>query len=566
MLIYKKKFNWFFITALFIISYNTIIISYDSAQARTCQNPCSSKSKDTIRTVAKPLLGHVKSNFVDADGRVVILHGLNIMKQLDPWYLQEFYCSNGKGGTLGDDWVQFWVENGFNVARFGIAWAGVEPSPGVYDDSYIETILEQTRLFSKSQIFIILDFHQDQWSPSFGGNMFPEWAANNINPATGQPVTNVCVATPDSPDCIYPGGYLNNPGLQQVYDNFWNNIPSAIVSDTVGVQTRFQNMIAHVATFFKDEPYLMMYGANNELFVNKPYFACLPKPVSLNLACNSLACGSTFDLGLFADFTQATTQAIRAVDTTHMIMYELNLLEVADYLPIFPPSPDSNTVIGHEAYNINPDSTFTQTYQFDAYKVFCDTLNEGLFVTEFGADSNTDLGFTASALDFRKASWAYWMFLHQEYPPSSTDTTSCPVASYMTNSFEVVLDGTLPLTPDNIRQNIVNAITRPYPRVIAGTPLSYGYSGANANNQNGTFTFTYSKQNITGCGSVSPQLLTEIFIPKRNYPNGYEVKVVGAHIVSNKNNILLLRRQCDAPKVTVVITPIMITIRDFSII
>lgn len=131
----------------------------------------------------------------------------------------------------------------------------------------------------------------------------------------------------------------------------------------------------------------------------------------------------------------------------------------------------------------------------------------------------------------------------------------CPVTPYTTPYYSPVINSTLPLTPDNIRQNIANAITEPYPRVIAGTPLAYSYTGADANNQNGTFTFSYSKMSVTGCGSISSKLNTEVSIPSRSYPNGYSVAVTGADIVSNKDGLLILARHKDAAVVEVVVTP-----------
>ena len=363
------------------------------------------------RTIAKPLLGHVKSTFVDAYGRVVILHGMNIMNKIDPWYLEEFYCSNDRGGILGDDWVQFWAANGLNVARVGIAWAGVEPVPGIYNDAYIEKIRQLVRLFAKYGIFTILDFHQDQWAPSYGGNMFPEWAANNYDPLTGLPVPNVCVTQGlDSPDCEFPDGYFNNPGLQQIYDNFWYNIPSFIVSDTVGVQTRFHAMISHAVTFFKDEPYLMMYQPANELLMDKQYVNCVLTDHDPNTPCFSLDCGADFAFGVFADYIQTTTATIRMQDKKHMILYGLNGLEVGTYLPIITPSMDQNLAIGQVAYGLNPND-FPSLYQFEIFQPLCNQVNKGLFVEEVGANLNTDLSYAFGILDQNMASWTYWVFL-----------------------------------------------------------------------------------------------------------------------------------------------------------
>ncbi len=138
-------------------------------------------------TTLLPPIGHVSNTFVDLTGRTVILHGANIMNKNPPFYFQSFYQSDGNGSTIGEDWAKFYAANGFNVARVGISWAGVEPSPGVYNDAYILNIRDMVRMFAKYGVYCILDFHQDAWTGApisgltpntFGGDGFPAWTAN----------------------------------------------------------------------------------------------------------------------------------------------------------------------------------------------------------------------------------------------------------------------------------------------------------------------------------------------------------------------------------------------------
>src|SRR4051812_5166970 len=83
-------------------------------------------------------LGHAGRWITDAGGRVVILHGLNMVYKKAP------YTPSTTG--FGADDAAFLHENGFNTVRLGLIYAGVEPSPGSYDDAYINDLAstEQT--------------------------------------------------------------------------------------------------------------------------------------------------------------------------------------------------------------------------------------------------------------------------------------------------------------------------------------------------------------------------------------------------------------------------------------
>src|SRR3954466_7971875 len=64
---------------------------------------------------------------VDADGRVFVGHGFNVVKKVAPFVRGEF----------GEADARMLADEGFTVARIGFIWAGAEPQPGVYDDAYI---------------------------------------------------------------------------------------------------------------------------------------------------------------------------------------------------------------------------------------------------------------------------------------------------------------------------------------------------------------------------------------------------------------------------------------------
>ena len=75
--------------------------------------------------------------FVDAQGRHVILHGINLVNK------------NKNEGYFFDEGPALFAkmrEWGFNVIRLGVIWDGLEPEPGVYDEVYLKRLDQQLSL------------------------------------------------------------------------------------------------------------------------------------------------------------------------------------------------------------------------------------------------------------------------------------------------------------------------------------------------------------------------------------------------------------------------------------
>ena len=69
---------------------------------------------------------------VDGSGRVLVLHGLNMVYKRAP------YAPDHVG--FGRDDARFLARQGFTTVRLGLIWKAVEPQPGVYDDAYLARI------------------------------------------------------------------------------------------------------------------------------------------------------------------------------------------------------------------------------------------------------------------------------------------------------------------------------------------------------------------------------------------------------------------------------------------
>jgi endoglycosylceramidase len=94
----------------------------------------------------------------------------------------------------------------------------------------------------------------------------------------------------------------------------------------------------------------------------------------------------------------------------------------------------------------------------------------------------------------------------------------------------------------------LDTLADPYPQVISGTPTSFSF-------QNGTFDFSYSTAEADGLGSFAAGSQTTISVPAVEFPNGYDVSVVGGHVVSAPDAPeLVIASNAGASTVSVVVT------------
>src|SRR4051794_29051827 len=104
----------------------------------------------------------------DAQGRAVILHGLNQVMKVAPYEPSQ--------DGFGDDDAAFLQANGFNAMRVGVIWAAVEPQPGVFNSAYLDSIAQTVQTLGAHGIVSLLDFHQDLYNEEFQGEGAPAWA------------------------------------------------------------------------------------------------------------------------------------------------------------------------------------------------------------------------------------------------------------------------------------------------------------------------------------------------------------------------------------------------------
>jgi endoglycosylceramidase len=421
----------------------------------------------------------------DAQGRVVILHGLNQVYKVAP------YTPAHDGFGAND--AKFLQANGFNVVRVGVIWAAVEPRPGQYNARYLKSIGRTVRTLAAHGIYSLLDFHQDLYNEKFQGEGAPAWAVQD--------------ATLPNPALGFPGNYFANPAENHAWDAFWANAPAA---DGVGLQTHYARAWARVAGRFHSNKHVLGYELLNEPWPGTAWHPCITPTVGC----------PQFDQTLTA-FYQRVSAAIRHKDRTHTVWIEPNVVSA---------EADANNVglvrdphLGFAFHDYCGTESELQTNllcpQLDDQTVSAE-LKYGTahrvptLLTEFGATQDkANLTEMVGMADKYMLGWTEWAYTGNDKTSTSPDGQA------------LVLDPAKPPRGSNVETAKLKALAEVYPKVIAGTPTGYSFSG-------GVFHLTYSTARVSGHGRFGVGSVTVIAVPHIQYPHGYRVTVSGARVVS----------------------------------
>jgi endoglycosylceramidase len=468
---------------------------------------------------------------VDRYGRVVVMHGVNLVYKLPPY---EVVVGGTGTNALTPEEAQSMAALGFDVVRLGIIWKGLEPgtapsndnavclpgtprSSGPHQfnasvfDAYLSQLDATVALLGRYGIYSLVDMHQDVYSEVFAGEGAPNWAVctNGAKPSPKLNVPNWSVN-------------LRGPGVTSAYGHFWNN-------DVVGnLQGEFDAIWARVAAHYRNNPWVIGYDPFNE-----PYGEGVPPngtgvQFDAELQCfyagrshpgvsqsgKALACPRD-------DPGDGLIPRIEAADPNHLVFYEGNyatdsgplnhigsmplprlVLNFHDYcflhVPNGPEPPDFATICGPLEIAV-----FAQ----HASQRARDSSSEqpggpASFLTEFGATTDAaDLGRITADADAHLVGWTYWQWLNYDDPTGSHTSGLWP--------------------PSPLTEAMLTVLSRMYPSAIAGTPTATSFDPSS-----GRFTLRFRP---------NPRITepTVISIPvSLHYADGYCASATGAHITS----------------------------------
>jgi endoglycosylceramidase len=482
--------------------------------------PCGAYAKATPSKKGVTY-GHAGRFITDSQGRVLTLHGVNMVNKI----AASGYAPDAIG--FGRDDARFLGRNGLNVVRLGIIWKALEPQPGVYDDAYLGRIVRTYRLLHKQGISVLLDFHQDLYNERFQGEGAPDWAV------VGQAATEPAV-----PQSGFPANYVLQNAVNHAYDAFWAN--TQVPGTGKGVQDLYASAWAHVAKRFRRKPGIVGYNLFNEPWMGTPLQQC----ALTGGGTSPDSCGiKEFEATTLTDFHRRVTQAIRRVDTRTMAFpAPILTFDFGGVTGVGRVSKRAGFAFNAYCGQVDPLIGALVPYllgkpcSFSANLSLTHALDESrrngdaLFMTEFGATDDianfADYLNGANALDI---SWTYWAYC------------GCgdPTTSGAGNTQAVVLDPSQPLTGGNVKTDKLLVLAEPYATVTSGTPRSSSFDAGTR-----VLRFVYRTKPAGKGRRFAPDSVTKLSVPAIEYPAGYRVRVSGARVASRPRARVLQLAQC----------------------
>lgn len=470
-----------------------------------------------VAAVPKAPLDHHGRWLTDAKGRVVVLHGFNMVNKVGS------YRPADTG--FGADDARFLRRHGFNTIRLGIIYKGLEPKPpgsdekSNYRERYLRSIARTERVLAKRGIFTLLDFHQDMFNERYQGEGWPDWQTLDDG-------------LPAAPQNGFPGNYLTMPALQRAFDHFWANDPAA----GVPLQDAYSGAWRHVAKRFAQRRHVAGYDLLNE-----------PWPGSVFPTCINPAGCPGFDSGPLTEFSNRVMAAIRSVDRRTLVFYEPNVLFTSSAQTSHGDTGDPHAGFSFHIYCLgggggitSPVCAINQHTVLDNADEHIERTGDTSLVTEFGAsDDLVDTRRVIDLADEHMVGWQYWHYCDCDDP-----TTTGPGVQ------SVVIDPSKPPRGDNVKWDKLRLLARPFPQAVAGTPQSFSFDPDSR-----IFELTYATTAPDG-SMTSRRLRTEVRVPPINFPEGYRVEVEGATVTSGADAAVLeLKRESGASRVVVTVTP-----------
>jgi endoglycosylceramidase len=221
---------------------------------------------------------------VDADGRTVLLRGINVNQLAE-------YAQNHPGFPttlpLTEADLAGIAAQGFDVVRLLVSWSRLEPTPGAFDTAYVEQVRQAIRWAAAHDVAVVVDMHQDAWGPAIGTPV-SETCLPGFEPAIGWDGAPAWATITDGlPTCAGAAVRELSPAVAQAWTNFY--------LDRAGIQGHLVATWGRLAGALAAEPNMVGWDLLNE-----------PHPGSVTIG--------TSDLLLLGRFHDRVLDAIRAAE------------------------------------------------------------------------------------------------------------------------------------------------------------------------------------------------------------------------------------------------------------
>jgi endoglycosylceramidase len=453
----------------------------------------------TALSAPREPLGHAGRWITDSAGRVVMLRGVAVVPATGRFTPESL--------GFGRDDARFLRSQGFNVVRLGLFSEGWEKQPGVFEAGYLAAYLRTQRLLGRAGIFSVVDFHQDMLNTRFQGRGFADWFIRDDG-------------VPNQPQTGFPGNYLANAALNRAYDNLWANAPAP---DGTGLQDRFAESWRRVAGAFAGRKRVAGYDIFNEPWPGSRWPSCA----------NPEGCPpGGFDQTDLTAFSNRVVAGIRRADPVHLVFYEPNLQFDVGAATRHGKADDPNVGMSFHNYCLGaapglphaPDPAglckdVGERGVFENAERHSAETGAALLMTEFGdtEDAGIHRRMTDLADEFM-VGWTQWAYIGSA-------------------GGQLIRDPARPPKGGNIGQEMLTALVRPYPQLVAGTPERFGFDP-----ESRRFSLVFTTRLPDGRPARGRR--TEVFVPRLHYGRRYRVRLERAELTRGLDTQRLVLRSC----------------------
>lgn len=427
---------------------------------------------------------------VDAQGRTVLLHGVNNVDKDAP------YIRPGDGFTLTERDAADLARHGFNAVRLGVSFDGLMPQRGAVDHDYIRRVVGVVDTLAAHGIHTLLDNHQDGLSAPWKGNGFPAWSLKS-RPLPGEPNPG------------FPLYYLM-PSMNAAWDEVWTN--------RHGVLDYLGTALGELTAALKGHAGLLGVELLNE-----------PWPGTAALTCFPVGC-PLFDMR-YQRAMEKLTRYVHRADPSTTVYWEPNVTwnqMMPSYLGLTGIKARNVVIAPHDycipsqlAIYLGLPKQLTALCgpQQDLTWHHVDTVarrtHKPIVITEFGDNDASVLHNTLTRADKRFVGWMYWHYTSRY--------------------------GDGPAKADPMTGQVGRELVRTYPQAVAGRPTRMSFE-----TKTGAFSLTYTPDPAVTAPTV-------VYVSDRHYPEGASVKVSGGTHRRDEDGRVLVTAAGTGP-VTVTIT------------
>lgn len=413
------------------------------------------------------------------------------------------------------------------MVRVGFHWHMVEPEAGKYNKTYIQSLVDYVSLLNQSGVHVILDMHQDCWSPRYCHNHgIPSEYSQAYNTSDYQPGGPRAYPEPILKPKYGPDGKMTNCRDVHTHIFKWASCyptysvgaaAQRLYDNDEGILDRFGEFWRLIASSVGDYPNILGYE-----LINEPWLGDAPLSVEeidplINPYHWDLWFPKVSDRKNMAKMYKVLHKYIREVDNDSIIFFEPatggNFL---DAWPVgFEEGPggvayNDRQALAYHVYCLVLDTKKPSNFLQKIIELLlidaCDVLDNALydvrrddavalslagFLTEFGnagtgIAAEDVINFATAKMDESMHGWSYWY-----------------------------------LTPDpNMRNSTeIMALARPFPHAVAGRPTLIQFDPKSKN-----FTLRYIPCTLSPCSSLPTEIFTSLNYAYGGMQFGYTIE------------------------------------------